>query len=70
MHGKVDEGAGKYNQISILKRSFWLQGLEYWRRATVDTIMVLCFILTTLYPPGWIFVYTWKISGAHVYICP
>lgn len=33
VHGKVDEGVGKYNLISILKRSFWLQGSEYWRRA-------------------------------------
>lgn len=31
VHGRVNGGVGKYNQISILKRSFWLQGLEYWR---------------------------------------
>lgn len=54
---------GKYNLDFYFKKIILAPGSRILRRATVDTIMVLCFILTTLYPPGWIFVYTWKISG-------
>lgn len=72
VHGTVEEGMGKYNQISILKRSFWLQGLDHWRGTSVDAIVLMCFI--SKLTPIWLNIYVYMenfrlcLKGSCIYV--